>query len=79
MAPIRTRTRWEVGYAYGKNKPIVLVRTDFRTSAGDAGEYNPMLTQSAAIRLDMPAASTTEVIAAILEALERVETGIDEG
>ena len=26
-------TAWEVGYAYGK-KPIVLVRTDFRTQAG---------------------------------------------
>ena len=27
---------WEVGYAYGTKKPIVLVRTDFR-SAGDSG------------------------------------------
>ena len=70
-------TCWEVGYAYGTNKPVVLVRTDFRSMAGSSGEYNPMLTQSATIRLDLPAASTTEVIAAVLDALERVEAGID--
>ena len=72
-------TSWEVGYAYGTNKPIVLVRTDFRSMAGDAAEYNLMLTQSAAVRLDLPAASTTEVVSAILDSLERVETGIDWG
>jgi nucleoside 2-deoxyribosyltransferase len=71
-------TCWEVGYAYGTNKPIVLVRTDLRSQAGSAGQYNPMLTQSAAVRLDMPAAATADVIAAILQALKRVETGIDE-
>ena len=66
---------WEVGYAYATKKPIVLVRTDFRSMAGDAGEYNLMLTQSAAVRLDLPAASTTEVVSAILDTLERIETG----
>jgi nucleoside 2-deoxyribosyltransferase len=66
-------TCWEVGYAYGVKKPIVLVRTDFRSVAGNAGEYNPMLTQAATIRLDLPAASTTEVVSAVLDALERVE------
>jgi nucleoside 2-deoxyribosyltransferase len=54
-------TAWEVGYAYRK-KPIVLVRTDSRAMQGNAGEYNPMLTQAATIRLDLPAASTTEVV-----------------
>jgi nucleoside 2-deoxyribosyltransferase len=54
-------TCWEVGYAYGTQKSIVLVRTDFHTMAGIAGEYDPMLTQAATIRLDLPAASTTEV------------------
>jgi nucleoside 2-deoxyribosyltransferase len=67
-------TAWEVGYAYGTKKPIVLVRTDFRALAGSAGEYNPMLTQAATIRLDLPAASTTEVIAAVLDALPRIQT-----
>jgi nucleoside 2-deoxyribosyltransferase len=31
-------TSWEVGYAFRK-KPIVLVRTDFRSMAGNAGVY----------------------------------------
>jgi nucleoside 2-deoxyribosyltransferase len=65
-------TCWEVGYAYGTKKPIVLVRTDFRSMAGDAGDYNPMLTESGTVRIDLPAASTTEVVAAILDALVRV-------
>ena len=66
-------TSWEVGYAFRK-KPIVLVRTDFRSMAGIVGEYNPMLTQAATIRLDLPAASTMEVVSAILKALERIQT-----
>ena len=68
-------TAWEVGYAYGRDKPIVLVRTDVRSMAGNTGEYNAMLSQAATIRLDLPAASTTEVVAAVLEALERIEAG----
>ena len=63
-------TCWEVGYAFGTGKPIVLVRTDIRDLAGTAGTYNPMMAESATVRLDLPAASTTEVISAILEALE---------
>ena len=66
-------TCWEVGYAYGTKKAIVLVRTDFRHLAGRAGTYNPMMAESASIRLDLPAASTTDVIAAILEALSKLE------
>jgi nucleoside 2-deoxyribosyltransferase len=66
-------TAWEVGYAYGTRKPVVLVRTDLRALAGDVGDYNPMLTQAATARIDLPAASTTEVIAAILGALARIE------
>jgi len=66
-------TCWEVGYAYGRGKPVVLVRTDFRSMAGDAGTYNPMMAEAATVRLDLPAASTTEVISAVLEALAKVE------
>ena len=65
-------TCWEVGYAYGNKKPIVLVRTDFRDLAGKAGPYNPLMAESATIRLDLPSASTTEVITAILEALSTI-------
>lgn len=65
-------TSWEVGYAFGR-KLIVLVRTDFRALALASGEYNPMLTQAATIRLDLPAASTTEATDAILDALAKLE------
>jgi nucleoside 2-deoxyribosyltransferase len=65
-------TCWEVGYAYGCRKPIVLVRTDFRDLAGTAGPYNPLMAQSATVRVDLPAGSTTDVIAAILEALSTI-------
>jgi nucleoside 2-deoxyribosyltransferase len=67
-------TSWEVGYAYRK-KPIVLVRTDIRRLAGGAGEYCPMLTEAATIRLDLPEASPTEVADAIIVALKRLEAG----
>ena len=67
-------TAWEVGYAFGTKKPVVVVRTDFRSPAGYAGGYNPMLTQAATARIDLPEASTTEVIAAILDALARIES-----
>ena len=64
-------TAWEVGYAYGK-KPIVLVRTDFRTDAGPAGAYSPMLTEAATIRLDLPFTPMARIVAEVLDALGRV-------
>jgi nucleoside 2-deoxyribosyltransferase len=67
-------TAWEVGYAFGTKKPVVLVRTDIRAGAGSVGDYNPMLTQAATARIDLPAASTAEVIAAILDALARIDS-----
>ena len=66
-------TSWEVGYAYGK-KPNVQIRTDIRALRAYEGGYNAMLTQSATIRLDLPAASAAEVVSAVLEALERIQT-----
>jgi len=68
-------TCWEVGYAFGRRKWIVLVRTDIRALAGSAGDYNTMLIEAATIRIDMPAASTIQVIARILDALARIEAG----
>ncbi len=67
-------TAWEVGYAFRK-KPVVLVRTDIRTLAGRFGDYNPMLTEAASIRLDLPESSTADVAEAIIEALERLGPG----
>ena len=68
-------TSWEVGYAYGTQKPIVLVRTDLRSLAGDTGAFNAMLTEAATTRIDLPIASTTDVVTAILAALDRVAGG----
>jgi hypothetical protein len=65
-------TCWEVGYGFAARKPIVLVRTDIRALAGSAGDYNPMLMQAATMRLDLPAASTNQVITAILDALATI-------
>lgn len=70
-------TAWEVGYAFGMKKSILLVRTDIRSLAGNAGDYNPMLTQAATARVDLPAGSTSEVVGAVLEALTRIESGKD--
>jgi len=65
-------TAWECGYAFGK-KPVVLVRTDFRAQTGSGGPYNPMLTESATIRLDLPFAPMARVIVQVLDALGRLE------
>jgi nucleoside 2-deoxyribosyltransferase len=65
-------TSWEVGYAY-RRKPIVLVRTDMRRDAGSGGSgYNPMLTESATIRVDVVAAPMDQVLGAVLAALARL-------
>jgi nucleoside 2-deoxyribosyltransferase len=66
-------TAWECGYAYGR-KPIVLVRTDFRVLGGsDGAPYNPMLTGSATVRLDLPFAPMSQVAGAVLGALATLE------
>jgi nucleoside 2-deoxyribosyltransferase len=67
-------TCWEVGYAYRK-KPIVLVRTDMRHNegSGDSG-YNPMLTESATIRVDAVGAPIDRVVREVLDALQRVDS-----
>jgi len=66
-------TCWEVGYAYGK-KPIVLVRTDMRREAGSGGAgYNPMLTESATIRVEVVAAPMDRVVQEVLDALAELE------
>lgn len=66
-------TCWEVGYAYGK-KPIVLVRTDLRRNAGSGGSgYNPMLTESATLRIDAVAAPMDRLARVVLAALVKLE------
>jgi nucleoside 2-deoxyribosyltransferase len=48
-------TAWECGYAFGKGKPVVCYRTDFRIS-GDSKDapYNLMLSESATTRFEVP-------------------------
>ena len=66
-------TCWEVGYAYGRGKPVVLVRTDLRRNAGSGGSgYNPMLTESATIRIDVAFAPFDRVVSEVLTALDRL-------
>ena len=64
-------TSWEVGYAYRK-KPIVLVRTDMRRTGSDGSNYNPMLAESATVRVDAVAAPPDQVARAVLDALARI-------
>jgi nucleoside 2-deoxyribosyltransferase len=65
-------TAWECGYGYAR-KPVLLVRTDFRAQTGSGAPYNPMLTESASRRLDLPRASMAEVTRAVLDALDSLE------
>lgn len=66
-------TCWEVGYAYAKGKPIVMVRTDFRTWDAPGDPYNLMLTQSATIRFELPIAEMDTVATKVLGALASLE------
>ena len=48
-------TAWEIGYAYAKGTPIILLRTDFREWGGRTGDapYNLMLTESATEHIEL--------------------------
>ncbi len=66
-------TCWEVGYAYRK-KPIVLLRTDLRRNEGSGGSgYNPMLSESATIRIDAEWAPMDRITREVLDALARLD------
>lgn len=54
-------TSWEVGYAYAKKKPIILIRTDFRTNPDGFAPYNLMLTESADSTVYLPLKSVEEI------------------
>lgn len=66
-------TAWEVGYAYAKNKPVILFRTDFRMAGESKGghPYNIMLSQSAFAHIDAPSLrdNLRTLVKAIKEAL----------
>lgn len=66
-------TAWEVGYAYGRGKPIILVRTDIRMASSGGAGYNAMLAEAATIRVDLPGAALKDVSAAVIDALRQLE------
>jgi nucleoside 2-deoxyribosyltransferase len=66
-------TAWEVGYAYAKGKPIIVVRSDIRRDASGGAGYNAMLAEAATIRVDLPAASMAELSAGVLAALQQLD------
>ena len=65
-------TSWECGYAYGK-KPIVLLRTDFR-SCGDRqiGPFNAMLLASADLHFHLPFATVQQAADTLKSALAQL-------
>jgi nucleoside 2-deoxyribosyltransferase len=66
-------TCWECGYAY-KKKPIIVYRTDFRSSGDtETTPYNLMLTESADVRLDLPFKDEEAAAAAIHQALLKIK------
>ncbi len=74
-------TAWECGYAFGKGKPVVCYRTDFRIS-GDSKDapYNLMLSESATTRFEVPFKTKTaelqrRLLAHIRKALRRRAKG----
>ena len=68
-------TAWEIGYAYAKGTPIILLRTDFREWGGRTGEapYNLMLTESATEHIELAIPTVDEAAGALLDALARLE------
>ena len=66
-------TSWECGYAYAKNKPVVLFRSDLRRS-GDAADapYNAMLIGAADVHIELPVGSVDDAADAIDRALTRL-------
>jgi nucleoside 2-deoxyribosyltransferase len=63
-------TCWECGYAFGRGKPVVLFRGDFRRT-GDSHDmpYNAMLVGAADVHIELPLATVDEAADAIIAAL----------
>ncbi len=52
-ADIDSGTAWEIGFAFAKAKPVIGLRTDFRT-LGIEGTVNLMIEQSVVICMSVP-------------------------
>lgn len=65
-------TSWEIGWAYATGRPIVLLRTDFRTWEDKGAPYNIMLTESASERIELALPTVEAAADAVLAALARI-------
>ena len=54
-------TCWECGYAFGRDKNVVLYRTDIREECPPLGPYNLMMHQSSDAVLDCKGQSVPEI------------------
>ncbi len=69
-------TCWECGYAYATKKPVVLFRSDLRSSSdADDMSYNAMLIGAADARIELPLATVDEAASAIHAELARLAPG----
>jgi nucleoside 2-deoxyribosyltransferase len=68
-------TCWECGYAYGKQKPILLYRTDIREEKAPFGPYNLMLHQAANAVINLQWKSVDQIAEAIDAALRTLYEG----
>jgi len=68
-------TCWELGYAYGKNKPSIVYRTDFRLFEG-TDPINLMMTESANHVVIMPMAAVSDLAAEIAKRLDEISNVI---
>jgi len=67
-------TCWELGYAYGKNKPSVVYRTDFRLFEG-SDPINLMMSESADHVIIMPMAPVADLGAELARRLDEIANG----
>jgi nucleoside 2-deoxyribosyltransferase len=68
-------TCWECGYAYGRRKPCLVYRTDFRAAdKRNRAPFNPMLAASASRPpMDLAFAEMETVIGTVLRELQMIE------
>jgi len=66
-------TCWECGYAFGTNKPVINLRTDFRNNGDiDDAKINLMLHASARVNVNVPFQSDYQIIEFLHKALKEV-------
>jgi nucleoside 2-deoxyribosyltransferase len=69
-ADVDSGTAWEIGYAYARQKPIVVLRTDYRSA--EHGPVNIMIEFSARLVLaNATGARVLDAIQALIEAIDR--------